>query len=680
MSSTFGSITTVRLGIYSAQKGLDVTGNNITNINTTGYTRQRLDQISLVTTSADKTGSQYNSKIGQGAIIKGVNQLRDPGLDLSYRNARTDTASADQKLAGLELLANILDEVGKGDDDQDDGVILNQMNDLRDLINQALTNGITDYEGAIRSSAEILVSSFNQYAGQLSDLEQTLKGELEADVKRVNQILTELRDLNQTIRDADIRGDAALELRDTRNILLDELSGYMKINVTYSDEEVAPGFKVEKMTVSLATGNKEVLLNGIYGTQLSRDDNYDITVEGILVTNPNYDLQKPIGSDNYPFCVPNQNADFTKPNDDTNPWYLKTNKDADFTKPNAPGNEYYLDAGGNKTTNSEDAATTKDPTLAGIGNAEYAKRDTKLGDTDLHGSLQALRELLTEKGEYNTTAAQDKDPNAAVKRGVPYYQAVLDNLARTFAEAMNEINAKDNNPNLNGGPLFSNSGNGDDVANITAANISVSKGWADGTVKMIAQNKDPNSPNVPSDDRTNLANFLNVFSQKHGFYTSTVGMDSYTIGTPNKLLAKNPNYNLQKPIGSGNYPYLAANPNANFNADNSATNPWYVDKNNTPTADPTMAEEVPPSYSGSFEDMLLRMESILGEDMMATTSILNNYAITEQSYATSRESFSGVDLNDEATSLMIYQKAYTAACRVMTVLDEVLDTLLNTAM
>ena len=34
MSSTFGSLTTVKLGIYAAQKGLDVTGNNITNINT----------------------------------------------------------------------------------------------------------------------------------------------------------------------------------------------------------------------------------------------------------------------------------------------------------------------------------------------------------------------------------------------------------------------------------------------------------------------------------------------------------------------------------------------------------------------------------------------------------------------------------------------------------------------
>ena len=82
MSSTFGSLTTVKLGIYAAQKGLDVTGNNITNINTNGYTRQRLDQVSLISGGSDRYHSQYNVRVGQGVLVNGVSQLRDPGLDL----------------------------------------------------------------------------------------------------------------------------------------------------------------------------------------------------------------------------------------------------------------------------------------------------------------------------------------------------------------------------------------------------------------------------------------------------------------------------------------------------------------------------------------------------------------------------------------------------------------------
>ena len=44
---TFDAFTSARLGIYAAQHGLRVTGNNISNINTLGYTRQRLEQNSF---------------------------------------------------------------------------------------------------------------------------------------------------------------------------------------------------------------------------------------------------------------------------------------------------------------------------------------------------------------------------------------------------------------------------------------------------------------------------------------------------------------------------------------------------------------------------------------------------------------------------------------------------------
>ena len=111
--STFGSFTTVRLGIYAAQKGLDVTGNNITNINTPGYTRQRLNQVSLVSSVNDRYSSSYSTRIGQGAVVNNVTQLRDPGLEISYRKATSDVGASNAKLEGLNSLATILDEVAR---------------------------------------------------------------------------------------------------------------------------------------------------------------------------------------------------------------------------------------------------------------------------------------------------------------------------------------------------------------------------------------------------------------------------------------------------------------------------------------------------------------------------------------------------------------------------------------
>ena len=83
------------------------------------------------------------------------------------------------------------------------------------------------------------------------------------------------------------------------------------------------------------------------------------------------------------------------------------------------------------------------------------------------------------------------------------------------------------------------------------------------------------------------------------------------------------------------------------------------------------------AYNGTFEEMLLKIQSTLAEDQMTTDAVLNNYMVTANDVYVDRESIMGVDLNDEATSLMTYQKAYTAACRLMTVMEEALDSLIN---
>lgn len=535
MSGTFGSFSVARLGIYAAQTGLDVTGNNITNINTQGYTRQRLDQVSLGSSVSDKYYSQYSAKVGQGVLTAGVSQLRDPGLDLQYRGATANVGSASQKLEGLNSLAAILDEVGKGSssDNQDDGVILSQMNDLRDLISKAVTNGIDGYDGMIRESADALCTLFNQYAKELKNLQESYETKLDQSVTEINNILENIQKLNESIRDADIRGDDALELRDERNRQLDALSAYMDIDVKYTMEDLGAGLQVEKLEVTLGTGSQDHLIDGVYGTQISvdKDNNYAVTLGAL--------------------------------------------QDLD-------------------------------------GDTKDGSKEVTLDDNDLYGSLQSLRELLTENGEYTTEAQAGKDPSASSKRGIPYYINALDSLAREFAKQMNALNNVNDVDIPGKGNLFSVGSNTNDTATaegvgITAANISVSKGWNDGTVSMISSR----DPGASSGDNSNLTAFLNVFNQKHDFDPKLLVGDA--VGTP---------------------------------------------------------------YTGTFEDMLLHIQSTLAEDQMSTTAVLNNYSITQNELYTSRESVSGVDLNDEATNLMVYQKAYTAACRLMTTLDEALDALL----
>ena len=76
MISTFGSFSMAKLGIRSSQQGLQITGNNITNINTNGYTRQRINQISLYHGTADRYSVSTDVRMGIGSLVTSVSQIR----------------------------------------------------------------------------------------------------------------------------------------------------------------------------------------------------------------------------------------------------------------------------------------------------------------------------------------------------------------------------------------------------------------------------------------------------------------------------------------------------------------------------------------------------------------------------------------------------------------------------
>lgn len=655
---TFGSFGTVRLGIYAAQKGLDVTGNNITNINTEGYTRQRLNQVSLIPGASDRYFSSYKTRIGQGAVVAGVDQLRDPGLDISYRKAVADVGSANAKLGGLNDLATILDEVGKGDLDQDDGVILSQLNDLRDLINEAITNGVGTYNSLIRESSKSLASLFNTYADKLEKLDKTYQDKLDQEVTEVNNILKNIQELNVAIRNADIRGDEGLELRDQRNLLLDKLNEYVKVDVKYSMKDIGADTEIEELTITLANDppHNHTLVDGEYAAKMGVDkaNNYGINLYALRDSSgakkdPNdTDPVQLLDNDLYGSLQSLRELLTEKGEYSTTPESLDKALQSNVDEVNSILNQIaslngtiygggdqaaiveatakrkqlltelkgYVDvtttetptsftiqlAGGNKETLLSNQTVTE---LQKVQNAtgEYSvtvgNAGPSVGAGDLNGTLGSALAAA------NSPADTTLDPDASSKRGIPYYRMTLDNLARTFAEQMNELN----NTGLAGsGALFSNSSSGNDTSNITAANISVSFDWNNDKVSIQATD----DPNAPSGDTSRLAEFLNLFNRE-------------------------------------NIDFVPGNINPGAAGD---------------------------AYTGSFENMLLRIQSTLAEDQMTTDAVLNNHLVTANDIYVDRDSVMGVDLNDEATSLMTYQKAYAAACRLMTTLNTALDSLL----
>lgn len=655
---TFGSFTQARLAIYAAHKGLSVTGNNIANVNTTGYTRQRLEQSSFGASGADRYYSSFDSRVGNGVLCTGLTQLRDPYLDIRYRGEMSNVGSMDAKLGGLENIQAVLDEVGKGDDAF--GIIEAQLSDmvakLRQLSDQT---GHSLYDIQVRASADTLTKQLNAYASRLQEVYKNNMASYQQDVSKVNGILTNIRDLNATIRKNEIHGDNSLELRDERNVLIDQLSQYMKVDVTYTTEDIGGGQWVEKLVIKLGDANPDgkaggtdttTLIDGVYGAQLSTTQ--------LLTMNPA----------------------------------------ADLNQPNGPTNQWYLDAKGNATEKEEDAAKYDDPNLGltvsaltdrkGAVMKDKDGKESKavdLADNDLYGALQSQRELLTRSGEFSTQEDIDRDPNAASQRGIPYYQKSLDLLARQFAQTLNDANqgyvydekgnyvkgtmdadgkiTRDNpssftfvNPQNNaethtlnrndtwdklpdwakkqmggansvedylkgnkgismGAPLFSNRGDRNDTDGITAANISISAKWAEGPQIVRSFQLPSAMDKIPSTESSNIDHMIYLFEKKQDYKPGTIQDD-----------AKG--------------------------------------------KDVTM-------FTGSFQEMWSNIGSVLGNDMKVTSTLLDAYYASSVSLDTSRDSVSSVDFNDEAMNLMQYSKSYSAACRLMTTIDSVLDKLIN---
>ena len=82
-------------------------------------------------------------------------------------------------------------------------------------------------------------------------------------------------------------------------------------------------------------------------------------------------------------------------------------------------------------------------------------------------------------------------------------------------------------------------------------------------------------------------------------------------------------------------------------------------------------------FTGSFQERLAEMNSTLAIEGRTTNTLYNNFSTQTLTLENSRQSVSGVDLNDEATNMMVFQKSYAAACQLMTTLDSMLDKLIN---
>lgn len=586
MRPTFMGFETARKGLVANQKGIDITGQNITNINTPGYTRQRVDYVSVGTMGSSRGTTSRTPLAGQGVKINGVTQIRDSFLDRRFREEYGDVGMYEQNIQILSDVEAALDEVSSSGLKNAMANVVKALQDLSKNPDQSTNANI------VQTSFKALTGVLNQFANKLDTIYEQQKFNAKVAVDDVNSLMERIASLNKTISDDVFLSSSTSaygpnELLDQRNNLLDELSKYGSLT---AKEE--------------SNGTVTVTLNGKTVVEGDKYDSID------LINN-------------------HDNTISLK--------WVSTGKDI-------------------------------------------------VSDT---GQLKSFTDLINGYGESAVGIYQNYE------KGIPYYQNKLNDLAKALVGTFNNtVKTKathavytiknPTNPLTANSQVTINLNNGNNAT--TAVNITVT-----GT--------------TVTEQRNSIVRGLNADANFNAIYKATVdgdgnieitalnagednglqGVTGWNTTFETKVKGQKDGEATKQLFDPKDKEVTAANITI---SEEWSKDPDYIlfDLDNDGALDNTYALALVGlfnddihfgSFTGTFEDYVNDYNTELGQQITFNNTRYDASASISNEMLNRRDSISGVSLDEEGTNLMIYDKAYKAASRLLTTLDEALDVLIN---
>lgn len=227
-------------GLFAAQRGLQVTSNNITNASTQGYSRQKLSQQAGMPLGGLSVGM-----IGTGVVTTGINRIRD-----SFIDNKIWTQSPMLGEYNMKVTQNSVVEAAFGE--PSDAGFTKVFNSMFSAMSN-LSNDPSANEGKAVLKEELVsfTKYFNNIAATLEKQQKDLNFEIGNIVKEINSLATRIQSLNQQIFDAEIYGQEASSFRDERDKCIDRLSEIVDVEVREEDYDVN-GNTVKKFSVKIA--------------------------------------------------------------------------------------------------------------------------------------------------------------------------------------------------------------------------------------------------------------------------------------------------------------------------------------------------------------------------------------------------------------------------------------------
>jgi flagellar hook-associated protein 1 FlgK len=219
-------------GVHAHQQALYVTGHNLDNINTPGYSRQRLEMVPFTPIYLPGLNREETpGQIGQGVVVERIERIRDQLLDRrivaqasseGYWNARDPYISEMGQLylePGLTGVRNKMDAFWDG---------------WQELSMHAADS---EFRTAVIERGKTLIDGIHNHYQGLKRLQTQVDEDIQITVGRVNELSRQIAALNRDIQRIEAQGDNPNDLWDRRDLLVDELSSIIDVTVDRRDPD-----------------------------------------------------------------------------------------------------------------------------------------------------------------------------------------------------------------------------------------------------------------------------------------------------------------------------------------------------------------------------------------------------------------------------------------------------------
>lgn len=631
MGSTFFGLNIGKTGLYAYQGALDTTAHNIANGETNGYSRQVL---AMKAGNALRVNSAYGMA-GTGVDVLGVNQMRDEYYDVKFRNNNTIFGEYASKSHYMTELENYFNEISVEGFTSAYGALNESLQELtKNPSSLTVRTQVTNY-------AESLTEYFQSVAQNLISTQEECNFEIGNTVDKINSFGQQIASLTKQINSLEIRGGTANDLRDQRALLVDELSELVSVNVIENrakemDELTTYYVKIDNQTlVDGITSNKLVAVpreqkvnqndaKGLYDIEWQNGQNFNansLTLGGSLKAL--FEVRDGNNGENFRGEVNSADTVSVTMSDGStkNVTHVTIN----------PANISAIE----KLNIAPEGILT-------IHNKayNYTGFEAKVNDDgEIYSYTFELEELIEEGDDLDNLKGRSAYIGKDIKyKGIPYYMAQMNELIRTYAKEFNTIHREGKNLDNEWGSDF-----------FTCNNIVSGRNYSFGPLK---------------DDPDYDPDYHKVFNSGTGSFYKNVADDKPLYGSYYFMTAKNFAVNQE----------LSNDPSKLAAATNVVDG---IENNDIAERLLAIKKDKGLFIQGTAEGFFQTFVAEIGIDSKKALNFATAQENIKRAIDNQRLSISGVDVDEEAMNLVRYQNAYNMSAKVISVMDEIYNKLIN---